>query len=1195
METKNFVKTLIGVRVFAMVLTAAVLILGAADKAYPIPQPSPVKTYVLDEDLTPELMNNLARNMPNWITTYLLNNTNAFTITPGDSLLVQGHARVRLLYITENMIFSAANGDTIVLKKARADTVEVNHILNVSEAINAQTVNTTNLTSTGAIEAATISVSASATVPTPTMANQAANKAYVESYVAAQEFSIPYAQIPPTECNNTYEGSYYTDTDDWKIRVCNGTDWVLATNTGNENFPVGTDAPNAAEGQVAAGYEYVGVGTQAREVGTAILLPSGTSVTDARAFDVVTNTEFITIDGLRTTGTLTSYLPVPTGTEPVAIASNVQMGTQFWLIDPFGGGQWLPGTLSDLLPAGTSSPDASPSSVRSGHEYVNIGSGEREMGSLSVLLPSGTDATDATASDVRTGREFVAYGTQARVTGTGGSYFVPSGTNVTDALSADVRTSREFVDFFGVRRTGAGGSYFVPAGTSSPNAGTSQVQSGYEYVNIGTGSRQTGTLSVLLPTGTSIADAAASHVLNNREFVAYGTQARTTGTGGDYFVPSGTAVTDAVSSDVRSSREFVDFSGTRRTGTLTTILPSGTSVADAAASHVLNNREFITISGTRTTGVGGDYFVPAETGATNAVASDVRSSREFVDFSGIRITGTLSVLLPSGTSVDDAEASHVLNNREFVAYGTQARTTGTGGNYFVPSGTVVTDALSSDVLANREFVNFSGTRITGTGGNYFVPSGTVVADAISSDVRNSREFVNFSGTRTTGAGGDYFVPAGTSADDAVDSDVRAGREFVNFTGTRTTGTGLIVPSGTGVTDALSSDVRTNREFVNFSGTRITGMGGDYFVPAGTSADDAVDSDVRSGREFVSFTGTRTTGAGGDYFVPAGTSADDAVDSDVRAGREFVNFTGTRTTGTGLIVPSGTGVTDALSSDVRSGREFVSFTGGRVTGSVTSVVPTGTWSVDVPEIELSKYISGGIVLNTETMSVGWGTSPTTLSSASLSCISFVESANRDNVSFVEMQQTGAVWTECIEKFGGELRDTTATNFAAGIAAQTVIAQTWATTFTQAATVGYSDPCSTAVGTPYLYYSEDRDRWERNWGTRLLYPKSGTDYVAGDLMTSSACTGGQLVAFYRSDPNGPTPSLQDWVNVHSFVQGHTHQHVGANCAYRQRDVTNFPDDFYRYYLRADSAIYSSTGGGGNPPEAVTVSVTAKSNCQ
>ena len=788
METKKFVMGLAGIKVFAMVMTAIVLMLGAADKAYPVPQPSPVKTYVLDEDLTPELVNNLARNMPNWITTYLLNNTNAFTITPGESLLVQGHARVRLLYITDSVIFSIANGDTLILKKARADTVDVNHILNVNEAVNAQTVNTTNLTSSGAIEAATINVSASATVPTPTMANQAANKAYVESYVAAQEFSIPHAQIPPTECNNTYEGTYYTDTDDWKIRVCNGSDWVLATNTGNENFPVGTSAPNATESQVASGYEYVGMGSQAREVGTATLLPPGTSVTDSRAIDVLANTEFITIGGTRTTGTLTSYLPVPTGSEPVAVASNVQTGTQFWLIDPFGGGQWLTGTLSNLLPSGTSSPDASPSSVRSGHEYVNIFSGDRETGTLTVLLPSGTVATDAVSSDVRAGREFVAYGTQARTTGTGGSYFVPTGTNVTDAITADVRIGREFVDFTGVRRTGVGGNYFVPAGTNSPDAGVSHVQSGYEYANISTGALETGTLSVLLPAGTSADDAVVSDVRTGREFVAYGTQARATGTGGNHFVPAGTIVTDAVVSDVRTDREFVDFTGTRRTGTLTTLLPSGTSVADAAAAHVLNNREFITISGTRTTGAGGDYFVPAGTSADDAGASDVRTDREFVDFTGTRRTGTLSVLLPSGSSVADAEAAHVLNNREFVAYGTQARTTGTGGDYFVPAGTFLTNAVSSDVRTNREFVDFTGTRRTGTL-SVLLPSGSSVADAEAAHVLNNREFVAY-GTqaRTTGAGGDYFVPSGTSVDDADPCDVVRNHEYVDFTGTRRDGT-----------------------------------------------------------------------------------------------------------------------------------------------------------------------------------------------------------------------------------------------------------------------------------------------------------------------------------------------------------------------------------------------------------------------
>ena len=490
METKNFVKTLIGVRVFAMVITAIVLMLGAADKAYPTPQPAPVKTYVLDEDLTPDLMNNLARNMPNWITTYLLNNTNAFTITLGESLLVQGHARVRLLYLTENMIFTVAEGDTIVLEKVKTGAVEATGDVS-AEQINAQNISATNVTSSGVVEAADVRVLGSLTIPTPTMGTHAATKAYAEAYADALEFSIPFAATPPTACSNTYEGTYYTDTDDWKIRVCNGSDWVLASNTGNESFPAGTSAPNAMESHVATGYEYVGIGTQAREVGTATLLPSGTSVTDARALDVLTGHEFITIGGTRTTGTLTSYLPTPTSGETVAIASNVQDGTQFWLIDPFGGGAWTSGTLTGLLPSGTSAPDASPGFVRSGYEYVNIGTGARQTGTLSVLLPSGTSTTDAIAADVRTNREFVAYGTQERTTGTGGSYFVPSGTSATNAVDTDVRSGREYVTFTGARSTGI--ALIVPSGTSVDDADPCDVVRNHEYVDF-TGTRRDGTL-----------------------------------------------------------------------------------------------------------------------------------------------------------------------------------------------------------------------------------------------------------------------------------------------------------------------------------------------------------------------------------------------------------------------------------------------------------------------------------------------------------------------------------------------------------------------------------------------------------------------------------------------------------------------------------------------------------------------------
>ena len=534
METKKFVMGLAGIKVFAMVITAIVLMLGAADKAYPTPQPAPVKTYVLDEDLTPDLMNNLARNMPNWITTYLLNNTNAFTITAGESLLVQGHARVRLLYLTENMIFTVAEGDTIVLEKVKTGAVEATGNVTAQQVnaqqVTAQNISATNVTSSGVVEAADVRVLGSLTIPTPTMGTHAATKAYAEAYADALEFSIPFAATPPTACSNTYEGTYYTDTDDWKIRVCNGSDWVLATNTGNEGFPAGTSAPNAMESHVATGYEYVGIGTQAREVGTATLLPSGTSVADARALDVLTGHEFITIGGTRTTGTLTSYLPTPTSGETVAIASNVQDGTQFWLIDPFGGGAWTSGTLTGLLPSGTSAPDASPGFVRSGYEYVNIGTGARQTGTLSVLLPSGTSTTDAIAADVRTNREFVAYGTQERTTGTGGDYFVPSGTSAINAVDTDVRSGREYVTF--------------------------------------TGARSTGILSVLLPSGTSTTDAIAADVRTNREFVAYGTQERTTGTGGDYFVPSGTSADDAIPCDVMDDHEYVDFLGNRQTGTL---------------------------------------------------------------------------------------------------------------------------------------------------------------------------------------------------------------------------------------------------------------------------------------------------------------------------------------------------------------------------------------------------------------------------------------------------------------------------------------------------------------------------------------------------------------------------------------------------------------------------------------------------
>ena len=94
--------------------------------AQSIPQAEVARTYSTGDQITRDLMNELARNDPNWINQYLLDGTNAITIASGESLVVKGLARVARLAMTDLFTYKVADGDTVIAIRGRVDTLYSN-------------------------------------------------------------------------------------------------------------------------------------------------------------------------------------------------------------------------------------------------------------------------------------------------------------------------------------------------------------------------------------------------------------------------------------------------------------------------------------------------------------------------------------------------------------------------------------------------------------------------------------------------------------------------------------------------------------------------------------------------------------------------------------------------------------------------------------------------------------------------------------------------------------------------------------------------------------------------------------------------------------------------------------------------------------------------------------------------------------